>query len=65
MSGVDCKWPVDNRGAIPLVIFVHLSNKQHTAVTLALGGLYPAGDVVQAVLRPQDGEKKAILDLGK
>jgi hypothetical protein len=45
--------------------FVRSRNKQHIAVTLALGGLYPARDVVQAILRPQDGEKKAILDLGK
>lgn len=39
-------------------------NKQHLAITLALGGLYPAQETVQAVLAPAEGERKKILDLG-
>jgi hypothetical protein len=40
------------------------SNKQHIAVVLGLGALYPARDVVRAVLAPEDGVTKKILDLG-
>lgn len=39
-------------------------NKQHVALILALGGLYPARKVVQAALAPQDGVERRILDLG-
>ncbi|KAG8808717.1 hypothetical protein FRC17_003817, partial [Serendipita sp. 399] len=39
-------------------------DKQHTAVVLGLGGLYPAREEVQAILAPQKGETKRILDLG-
>jgi hypothetical protein len=39
-------------------------DKQHIGVVLGLGGLFPAKEVVQAVLAPQDGQTKAILDLG-
>ncbi|KAG8868469.1 hypothetical protein FRC20_003315 [Serendipita sp. 405] len=38
--------------------------KQHIAVVIGLGGLYPAKEEVQAVLKPQEGETKRILDLG-
>jgi hypothetical protein len=40
-------------------------DKQHSAITLALGGLYPAPEVVHAILSPQDGIQKKILDLGE
>jgi hypothetical protein len=40
-------------------------DKQHRAITLGLGGLYPAPEVVRAVLAPQDGVTKKILDLGE
>lgn len=39
-------------------------DKQHMAITLGLGGLYPAPDVVHAVLAPQVGVTKRIVDLG-
>ncbi|KIM23714.1 hypothetical protein M408DRAFT_27671 [Serendipita vermifera MAFF 305830] len=39
-------------------------DKQHRAITLGLGGLYPAPDVVRAVLAPQEGVSKRVLDLG-
>jgi hypothetical protein len=39
-------------------------NKQHTAIVLGLGGLFPDPETVQAILAPEDGEKKRILDLG-
>ncbi|KAG8757019.1 hypothetical protein FRC14_002450 [Serendipita sp. 396] len=39
-------------------------DKQHIAIVLGLGGLYPAQEEVQAILAPQDGETKRILDLG-
>jgi hypothetical protein len=35
------------------------------AITLGLGGLYPAPEVVHAILSPQGGIQKKILDLGK
>jgi len=40
-------------------------DKQHRAITLALGGLYPAPEVVHAILAPENGIKKRILDLGE
>ncbi|KIM24059.1 hypothetical protein M408DRAFT_331978 [Serendipita vermifera MAFF 305830] len=39
-------------------------DKQHVAVVLGLGGLYPAKEVVRAVLAQQEGVQKSILDLG-
>ncbi|KIM23716.1 hypothetical protein M408DRAFT_251572 [Serendipita vermifera MAFF 305830] len=39
-------------------------DKQHRAITLGLGGLYPAPDVVRAILAPQEGVSKRALDLG-
>ncbi|KAG8834001.1 hypothetical protein FRC18_002742 [Serendipita sp. 400] len=39
-------------------------DKQHTAIILGLGGLYPAREEVRAALAPQEGETKRILDLG-
>ncbi|KAG8868467.1 hypothetical protein FRC20_003313, partial [Serendipita sp. 405] len=38
--------------------------KQHIAVVIGLGGLYPAKEEVRAILEPQEGETKRILDLG-
>lgn len=35
------------------------------AIILALGGLTPASEVVNAVLAREDGVEKRILDLGK
>ncbi|CAG7847886.1 SubName: Full=Uncharacterized protein {ECO:0000313/EMBL:CCA74809.1} [Serendipita indica DSM 11827] len=39
-------------------------DKQHTAVTLGLSGLYPAKQEVRAILARADGDTKRILDLG-
>ncbi|PVG02070.1 S-adenosyl-L-methionine-dependent methyltransferase [Serendipita vermifera] len=39
-------------------------HKQHVAITLALNGLYPAKETVRAILAPQEGQDKSILDLG-
>lgn len=39
-------------------------NKQHMAFQLALGGLHPSPQTVQAILSPRDGRAKAILDVG-
>ncbi|PVF99502.1 S-adenosyl-L-methionine-dependent methyltransferase [Serendipita vermifera] len=39
-------------------------NKQHIAFTLGVGGLYPDAATVKAVLAPEDGKNKKILDLG-
>lgn len=39
-------------------------HRQHTAFVLGLGGLYPAKDMVQAILAPEKGKNKSILDLG-
>jgi hypothetical protein len=40
-------------------------NRQHVAFTLGLSNhLYPAPEVVKAILRPEPGNKKRILDLG-
>lgn len=45
----------------------HLSgrDKQHTALTLGLGGLYPAPLTFRAVLAPETGQTKTILDVGE
>ncbi|KAI0636697.1 S-adenosyl-L-methionine-dependent methyltransferase [Trametes polyzona] len=37
---------------------------QHQVITLALGGLYPAPDLVRRALRPRPGKMPAILDVG-
>ncbi|PVF95576.1 S-adenosyl-L-methionine-dependent methyltransferase [Serendipita vermifera] len=40
-------------------------DKQHIAMVLGLSGnLYPDPDVVEAILRPAEGERKRVLDLG-
>lgn len=39
-------------------------DKQHTAIVLGLGGLYPEAANVPAILKSQGGETKRILDLG-
>lgn len=41
-----------------------ISDKQHIALVLGMGGLTPCPDVVDAVLAPVDGEEKKILDIG-
>jgi hypothetical protein len=40
-------------------------DKQHKGITLGLGGLYPEPEVVRAILAPQDGVTKKIIDLGQ
>ena len=40
-------------------------NAQHKAITIGLGGLYPAPEVVRAILAPQEGIIKRIVDLGR
>jgi hypothetical protein len=40
-------------------------DKQHRALVLALEGLYPEPEVVRAVLAPEDGITKRIVDLGE
>ncbi|KAG8823122.1 hypothetical protein FRC17_009400 [Serendipita sp. 399] len=40
------------------------SDKQHTAIILGMGGLYPAAEQVRAILQPEPGVTKRILDLG-
>lgn len=37
---------------------------QHKAFSIGFGGLYPAPEIVRAVLAPQEGVTKRILDLG-
>ncbi|KAG8835203.1 hypothetical protein FRB91_001163 [Serendipita sp. 411] len=39
-------------------------NKQHTAITLGLGGLYPAPEVVNSILANREGDSPKVLDLG-
>ncbi|KAG8833991.1 hypothetical protein FRC17_009717 [Serendipita sp. 399] len=42
----------------------HARLQQHTAITLGLGGLYPAPEVVASVLAKRDGDPPKVLDLG-
>lgn len=42
-----------------------LRDKQHMAIKLGLDGLFPAPEVVYAILAPQEGVKKRIVDLGE
>lgn len=39
-------------------------DRQHIAVLVGLGSLYPVPDTVRAILTPQDGVDKRVLDLG-
>lgn len=41
------------------------SANQHVAFKLGFGASYPCPDQVRAVLSPEDGKPKAILDLGE
>lgn len=41
-----------------------LRNKQHIAIVIGLGAMYPVPDVVRSILAPKEGETKRILDLG-
>jgi hypothetical protein len=63
MSGHDCKATFINENSV--TFFLLHRNKQHIAIVLGLGGLYPEPETVEAVLAPSDGEKKRILDLGQ
>jgi hypothetical protein len=38
--------------------------KQSVALVIAMGGLYPCPEVTEAILNPEDGQTKYILDLG-
>lgn len=52
----------------PCMVFNKLtceSNVQHRAITIYLGGLYPAPETVHTILAPQDGVTKRIVDLGE
>jgi hypothetical protein len=61
MNGLGCERVRDGRRQ---TLIVH-RNKQHMALLLAVGGLYPAPNVVNAVLASEEGVQKRILDLGK
>lgn len=41
------------------------SNTQHKALTIRLGTLYPAPEIVRTILAPQEGVTKRIVDLGE
>lgn len=41
-----------------------LSDKQHVATLLAMDGLTPCEEIVEAVLAPVEGDNKQILDIG-
>ncbi|CAG8720041.1 13107_t:CDS:2, partial [Acaulospora colombiana] len=38
--------------------------KQSVALVIAMGGLYPCPEVIEAILNPEDGQTKHILDIG-
>ena len=63
MSGHDCKATLPNEASV--TCFILHRNKQHTAIVLGLGGLFPDPETVQAILAPEEGEKKRILDIGR
>ncbi|KAG8835431.1 hypothetical protein FRC17_003330 [Serendipita sp. 399] len=52
------------RGLREFVKEMHGRDKQHSAVTVAMSGLYPCQEAVEAVLSPVEGVEKRILDLG-
>lgn len=62
MSGIDCEPLLNSYGRL---FIDYYSDKQHTAITLGLGGLYPEAANIPAILQPQQGETKKILDLGR
>jgi hypothetical protein len=43
---------------------VYQREKQSVALVIAMGGLYPCPDIIEAILDPTDGQPKAILDIG-
>jgi hypothetical protein len=56
---IDIRLPAIN------LLIVFFRDKQHRAIKLGMGGLYPAPEVVRAILAPQEGVTKRIVDLGK
>lgn len=40
------------------------SDKQHIAISIGFGGLFPTPDVMKALLFPQERNVKRVLDLG-
>jgi len=44
---------------------MHDRDTQHRVFVLGLGGLYPVPEVIRAILAPQDGLTKKIIDLGE
>lgn len=52
----------------PIWIFIGVltvfRDKQHIALAIAMGGLYPEPDLFRAVLAPQGDSPKMILDVG-
>jgi hypothetical protein len=48
-----------------LIKLISSRDKQHIAISLSLGGLFPAPEVVREILAPQDGIAKRIVDLGE
>lgn len=41
-----------------------ISDKQHTALFIGMGGLTPCMDVVERVLAPLPGKQRQVLDVG-
>jgi hypothetical protein len=43
---------------------IYPREKQSVALVIAMGGLYPCPEEVEAILNTEDGQPKHILDLG-
>lgn len=61
MNGSDCWFSSISQPSS----LINYRNKEHVALLLALGELYPAAEEVRAILAPVPGRKKRVLDLGE
>jgi hypothetical protein len=54
-SSIHCQSPM---------YLIYPREKQSVALVIAMGGLYPCPEEIEAIMNPEDGQPKHILDLG-
>lgn len=60
-NGPDCAY----QRLIESIKLMINSDKQHSALLIGFGGLYPCPEVVEALLAPRNNEAIRILDVGR
>jgi hypothetical protein len=63
-SFLDSEMLLSARGMLHFHTPLTRSDKQHRLLELAVGGLYPAQELVESILQPRPNARPTILDLG-